>query len=775
MKARNIFLLFILLINFSFAHAETELPVLEKNSDEIVNENLLKPRSPHTKSNKYRKRMDDFEYHSADYNPRDRNINIRELLRVIQLYNYTGTYYCDSMSEDGYALGYGDLDNDYNCFYHSSDFEHYVRHPDRVYVLMNSDWTIDLEELMRLLQLYNSSCYIVDPSSEDGYNPCEENFRKKYKFFFNNQSKKIKRTIKNEPQSLIAYHKLRKQSNNQYRIESKIEYTGYLTAIAIQILKPSNCLFVDASDDVKYKEFEDHIDFFWKDVPVSPISFSYMIESQTALSKKQIDAIAYYRFGAGNEQSQEVIYEDASVLATHSSQSYTPGELLEISNHIEYKIDLSELTLNVNLADGWIIHSYTGNDLPDKHIEYQNQFIWNKVPESSIDFSYHVKIPEDENGINIIKANIIYKDLSNIENLLTALPYPLLIYEAIPSIDTNWNLINPSISVNDLRCLWGNLPNDVFAVGKFGDIIHYDGASWKKMKTPTNLEFYGVWGCSHNEVFAVGNKYESDSWLYLIYFYDGYSWNEMFSKESGTLKGVWGNSYFDVFTVGSNGVIYHFNGSMWEMMQYQTTENLNDVWGVPGENVYAVGDEGTILKYNGLKWVKEENLLTDRLNAIWGDSNTNIYTVGINGTILNFNGETWNKITNTSVELNDIWGSSKNDIYAVGSEGVIYYFDGNNWSETYNPLSGSHNRIESVWGDKGKVFASASNGIILFFDGKNWVEMSNITSHNLNSIFYVPDLGMVSAGDYGIILCNNDQKWSEMNSNTLKGAFEKRG
>ncbi|GEM_PF-2371375 len=92
-------------------------------------------------------------YHSADYNPRDYNISISELLRVIQFHN-TGDFHCDSNEADGYAVGPGDN----ACSPHDSDYN-------------PQDWKITLNELLRLIQFYNFRGYHIDAAAKDGFAP----------------------------------------------------------------------------------------------------------------------------------------------------------------------------------------------------------------------------------------------------------------------------------------------------------------------------------------------------------------------------------------------------------------------------------------------------------------------------------------------------------------------------------------------------------------------------------------------------------------------------
>ncbi|MCX8064368.1 MAG: PASTA domain-containing protein [Candidatus Hydrogenedentes bacterium] len=90
--------------------------------------------------------------HSADKN-NDGKIDLSELLRVIQFFNMSG-YHCAEGTEDGYAPGMG---SNYNCRPHASDYN-------------PQDWKINLEELLRLIQIFNIGHYYPCPGqSEDGF------------------------------------------------------------------------------------------------------------------------------------------------------------------------------------------------------------------------------------------------------------------------------------------------------------------------------------------------------------------------------------------------------------------------------------------------------------------------------------------------------------------------------------------------------------------------------------------------------------------------------
>ena len=73
---------------------------------------------------------------------------------MIQFFN-SGGFHCQAGTEDGYAAGPG---ADHSCAQYSSDYN-------------THDWQINLSELLRVIQFFNSGGYHHCPGegTEDGY------------------------------------------------------------------------------------------------------------------------------------------------------------------------------------------------------------------------------------------------------------------------------------------------------------------------------------------------------------------------------------------------------------------------------------------------------------------------------------------------------------------------------------------------------------------------------------------------------------------------------
>ncbi len=174
----------------------------------------------------------------------------------------------------------------------------------------------------------------------------------------------------------------------------------------------------------------------------------------------------------------------------------------------------------------------------------------------------------------------------------------------------SWKEMNLSIENPDIRDIWGENADSVYAVGTEGLILHYDGQSWRKMESGTSNHLYGVWGCT-----------------------------PLNPPLTGEAKG-------GVFAVGANGVILHYDGSAWQEMSKNVNRFilfLESVWGQSPDSVFAAGSEGIILHYDGSTWTEWENLAGSSLSALWGPSAegnaADMFAVGETGTILHLEAE----------------------------------------------------------------------------------------------------------------------------------------
>jgi uncharacterized protein YjdB len=251
--------------------------------------------------------------------------------------------------------------------------------------------------------------------------------------------------------------------------------------------------------------------------------------------------------------------------------------------------------------------------------------------------------------------------------------------------------------------IWGTSDTDVYVVGDFTEVRHYDGTSW----TPMGGTFGGaVWGTSATDVYMMG-------WTGTILHHDGTSWSSMESGTGSTLNAVWGASPRDVYAVGDAGAIVRYDGSSWSDMASGTFENLAGVWGMSTTDVYAVGSSGTILHYDGTSWSAMASGPSADFTAVWGTSATDIYAVGRwPDDVLHYDGTTWNTMPSATIHRPAaVWGTSTTDIYTMGFAGALLRYDGASWSEMESGIGGD---LNGAWGTSAAdVYVVAGSSLIL--------------------------------------------------------------
>ncbi|MHC4600536.1 MAG: hypothetical protein ACYS47_16190, partial [Planctomycetota bacterium] len=332
-----------------------------------------------------------------------------------------------------------------------------------------------------------------------------------------------------------------------------------------------------------------------------------------------------------------------------------------------------------------------------------------------------------------------------------------------------WSMQSSGSAVT-LLDVWGASSSDVFAVGMGGTILHYDGSVWTDMNSPVTVNLTGVWGTSSTDIFAVGASGT-------ILHYDGLAWTTMASTTTNHLYGIWGVSSSDVYAVGWQGTALRYNGTSWSSMNTGLTAFLDDVWGVSGTDFYVVGSGPVgppytprrhVHNYNGSSWVQEDSAMTGYLDSVWGSSANDVYAVGSGGQIRHSTGAgSWTaQSSGTSQNLHAVWGASSTDVFAVGDNGTILHSNGSTWS---SQDTGTRDWFFHVWGaSAGDVFAVGNNGAIHHYNGSAWSPMTSGTTQMLHGVWGTSGSNVYAVGLNGTILNYNGSSWSPMSSGTTQ-------
>lgn len=354
--------------------------------------------------------------------------------------------------------------------------------------------------------------------------------------------------------------------------------------------------------------------------------------------------------------------------------------------------------------------------------------------------------------------------------------------------------VDPTPTAADMYGIHALGPFDVYAVGDFGTILHYDGFSWSFVTSPSSLTLRAVWASPSGLVTIVGDSgillqgNATDGFTQIGAVFNG-----------GELWGLWGTGESTLFAVGNASKIFYYDAGAWPEATTPTTPNLRGVWGAAANDVWAVGWLGTTLHHDGVDWTAVPTPTSTQLEGVWGRSSTEVYAVGA-GAVLRWDGEDWSFLTvnvssnlrgvyarnadevwacgaggtilrrveqgwvlspiepivysdGTEEEIVDqlhaIWASGPDDAWAVGEAGRIVHWDGETWTNSDVEFGITLRDIYGTGPDD--VWAVGNEGHVIHWDGESWTPIPTGSIATLYAIYPVGDDLMI-AGDIGTFL-----------------------
>ena len=174
------------------------------------------------------------------------------------------------------------------------------------------------------------------------------------------------------------------------------------------------------------------------------------------------------------------------------------------------------------------------------------------------------------------------------------------------------------VSVNKM---WGTDINNVYVVGAIGGIAHYNGTSWRKIESGTDLTLSDVYGNNYNSVYVSGTDISTVSGVLLNGNQSGFSVvknsgiideSQLFEQLYGELSAVWIDEKGTVYT-GGNLLFWNRRGE-WDYVS-NLPENylggnpgvyyrgfISSIRGNSSNDYILAGDRNTLRHYNGKTW-----------------------------------------------------------------------------------------------------------------------------------------------------------------------------
>jgi hypothetical protein len=152
-----------------------------------------------------------------------------------------------------------------------------------------------------------------------------------------------------------------------------------------------------------------------------------------------------------------------------------------------------------------------------------------------------------------------------------------------------------------LSGVWGSGADDIWVVGFFGGMLHFDGTQWAIVPSGTTFALASVWGTAKDDVWAVaGGAWGVSSLLH----YDGKGWSHLpFQTGMRPLQRVRPVAANDVWVAGPNAVL-RFDGGSWSSVAIPATtppDMLVGLHPLPSNEVYLVGMGASL--YSGTGFV----------------------------------------------------------------------------------------------------------------------------------------------------------------------------
>lgn len=359
-------------------------------------------------------------------------------------------------------------------------------------------------------------------------------------------------------------------------------------------------------------------------------------------------------------------------------------------------------------------------------------------------------------------------------------------------LDTECGEATTGATFPTLWDVWGASPDNVWAVGNQGTILHYDGESWKRQAGGDANDLFGV-GLSENTVAAGGAEGEvfanfgaglsvdkasastirdvamlSDSEAIAVgdngtlVRHTSAGWNPESSPASGNLNGVWTDGVATVAVGAVGAIVRQDGGGPWMLQPTGQFTELYGIWGQNADNLVAVGDKGLLMKYAGGQWTKEGNLTSSELRSIIGFGADGPYVaVGGGGTIARTTEGVWGQDKSpTTFVLHGVWGASENQVWAVGNLGTIIRYDGTAWKAFESPTGLT---LYDVAGrNANEAFAVGQNGVMLQWDGVEWAVLRSNTTANLRAVWGFDATDVYAVGAQATIMHFNGLNWSQL-------------
>lgn len=164
----------------------------------------------------------------------------------------------------------------------------------------------------------------------------------------------------------------------------------------------------------------------------------------------------------------------------------------------------------------------------------------------------------------------------------------------------------------------GNISRDalLWAVGEGGLIVvDDDRQGWLRQDSGITSTLSSVWAAANNDVWAGGAGE--------LLHYDGVSWKHV--ADPVTVSAISGSGPDDVWFATGPGGLVHFDGAGFATVDTGFPDQLLSVWVAAAGDVWAGGFAGALLHWSGGQWARVQSGTSNDVRAIHGLSPNDVY------------------------------------------------------------------------------------------------------------------------------------------------------
>jgi hypothetical protein len=340
----------------------------------------------------------------------------------------------------------------------------------------------------------------------------------------------------------------------------------------------------------------------------------------------------------------------------------------------------------------------------------------------------------------------------------------------ICSVD-DWCWEQPLPQGEILSAAWGLNSNDVWAAGKHGTVLHWNGTLWSRVGGTPDVDLTGIWASASNDVWAVGGnqvlRWNGSTWSSMtsaagaiavwgsaandvwicsssvatMLHWDGSTLSQASTGVSGFPHHMFGTAANDIW-IAAQDRLFHWDGSSWGTVNCPTTNYCDSVWGTAANDIWVGNsDWGSLYHWTGASWTTVGGTANQQFISAMGGGPGSVWAGGYHGELDHWT--TTSFTTGMSGSLNSIYAMasiSASDIWALGDQGLTLHYDGTSWNKLSRDFEEGFGQIYGVGGSSAtNVWAVGQSnvlgGLALHRTSTGWASVPSGTTNPFNAVW----------------------------------------